>query len=60
MKKHFITLETYIFGSQRQLIIETDHAKEEIENDWELRTALINQELIRLSNPQDSIEEFWR
>lgn len=59
MEKHFIILETYIFGSQRQLIIKTDHTKEEIENDWELRTELINQELIRLSNPQDSIEEFW-
>lgn len=59
-KKHFVELETYIFGSSRTLIVETEYTAEQIKNDWDLRTKLINEELIKESMPQDNeIEEWW-
>lgn len=60
-KKHYVELETYIFGSSRTLIIQTDHTIAEIEADWDLRTKLINEALIKESQPQDNqITESWR
>ena len=60
-KKHFVELETYIFGSSRELTIETEYTAEQIKNDWELRGKLINEALIKISIPQDTeIEEWWR
>lgn len=59
-QKHFVELETYIFGSSRGIIIETEYTAEQIANDWDLRTKLINEALIRESIPQDTeIEEWW-
>lgn len=59
-KKHFVELETYIFDSSRTLIVETEYTAEQIKNDWDLRTKLINEELIKESMPQDNeIEEWW-
>lgn len=59
-KKHFVELKTYIFGSTRTLIVETEYTADQIKNDWSLRTKLINQELVKESIPQDNeIEEWW-
>ena len=59
-KKHYVELETYIFGSSRTVIVETEYTVEQIKADWDLRTKLINKELIRMSIPQDNeIEEWW-
>lgn len=59
-KRHFVGLETYIFGASRTVIVETEHTVEEIKADWDLRTKLINEELIKDSIPQDNeIVEWW-
>ena len=59
-QKHFVELETYIFGASRTVIVETEHTIEEIKADWDLRTKLINEALIKDSRPQDNeIEEWW-
>lgn len=59
-KKHFVELETYIFGSSRELVVETDHTIEEIKASWDLREELINKALIAESMPQDNkITEWW-
>ena len=36
-KKHFVELETYIFGSSREIVVETDHTIAEIKASWDLR-----------------------
>ena len=59
-KKHFVELETYIFGSSRTIIVETEYTAEQIKADWDLRTKLINEALIKNSEPQDNeIKEWW-
>jgi len=58
-KRHFVELETYIFGGLRTVIVETDYTAEQIRNDWDLRTRLINEELARMSKPQDNEIEEW-
>lgn len=59
-KKHFVELETYIFGSSREIVVETDHTIAEIKASWDLREKLINEALIAESMPQDSkITEWW-
>lgn len=59
-KKHFVELETYIFGSSRTIIVETEYTAEQIKADWNLRTKLINEALIKDSEPQDNeIKEWW-
>lgn len=59
-KRHFVELETYIFGSSRTVIVETEYTVEQIKADWDLRTKLINEALIKDSKPQDNeIEEWW-
>lgn len=59
-KKHFVELETYIFGSSRTIIVETEYTAEQIKADWDLRTKLINEALIKDSEPQDNeIKEWW-
>lgn len=59
-KKHFVELETYIFGSSKTIIVETEYTAEQIKADWDLRTKLINEALIKDSEPQDNeIKEWW-
>ena len=59
-KKHFVELETYIFGSSREIAVETDHTIEEIKASWDLREKLINEALVAESMPQDNeITEQW-
>lgn len=52
-KKRFVLLDTYIFGSDYSIIVETEHTVEEIKNDWGLRERLINEGLAKASYPQD-------
>lgn len=58
-KKHFVTLYTYIFGSERAVTVQTNHTLEEIENDWNLKTKLINEGLCKESIPQSTPCEEW-
>lgn len=58
-KKHFVTLYTYIFGSERAVTVQTNHTLEEIENDWDLKTELINEGLCKESIPQSTPCEEW-
>lgn len=58
-KKHFVELETYIFGSSKTIIVETEYTAEQIKADWDLRTKLINKALIKDSEPQDNEIKEW-
>lgn len=58
-KKHFVTLYTYIFGSERAVTVQTNHTLEEIENDWNLKTKLINEGLCNESIPQSTPCKEW-
>jgi len=46
-------LDTYIFGNDHSVMVETEHTVEEIKNDWGLRERLINEGLAKASYPQD-------
>lgn len=58
-KKHYVRLWTYIFGAERSVTIQTDYTLEEIENDYDLKTRLINEALAKESIPQDTECEEW-
>jgi hypothetical protein len=45
MRKNKFWGYIYIFGSSRAVFIETEHTKEEIEADWELREKLVREAL---------------
>ena len=59
-KKHFVRLYTYIFGSERSVSFETEYSLKEIEEDFELKTKLINEALIKESNPVEGGEEWFK
>ncbi len=58
-KKHYVRLYTYIFGAERSVSIQTDYSLDEIENDYDLKSRLINEALAKESWPQSTPCEEW-
>lgn len=56
-KMHYISFTVYMFGSEHQVSINTEHTLEEIENSWALREELCSKAVLEEMNVQMAIEE---
>ena len=54
---HYISFTVYMFGSEHQVSINTEHTLEEIENSWALREELCSKAVLEEMNVQMAIEE---